>query len=776
MKSDKGFKILAVRVTKGCEPYIRKCLHEGVFYYLCHDYTISENGKTIFQRSCYIQPLHDDFFTTNDVQPDTVENGNSLRFNVSAIVGMNGDGKSSLIELILRILNNQIGSRSRHQLMTIKGVCAELYIFYNGEPYVIQCQKHGVLTYQYHLTEEGVYQQTEEAVACPNFYTMVSNYSLYAYNELDYYEEWSSGVKYKDDSKCWLHHIFHKNDGYQAPLSLHPFRQQGNIDINRERELSIQRLLTVILRAEEDANNPFKNVNGKRACSLYLKRVDESKLLKRTEYVLSELGHIRLLDKYIDAFQKPSEKTLIDKEEQLVKDFSRRVTEFYTIYLAPNSKVYHAALQWAKKKKLLSKRSDLSELIDLLKKRVRWPEDMLKELNELKDFSLAQIQLLYYVIEVNNIWANGLTLGSTLKKVESSVDLVACFSKEEKTEQEACMEYILYKTLNIFSTYDIYQHPQMHWVDVDHMLSKETTGLIGKEGQLQNAREVLKNAFGVLAEDWRQHSHITLKLRQTYNYLQHLQENPMYMYNNPDVLDSDSDEKKDGIRRINIDKLNKKYPSIRKSLDLMPPRIFTWDIQYQKGTEKVALSKFSSGEKQRLYSMSAIVYHLLNIDSISKQKGNTKYRAVNLMFEEIELYFHPEWQRTLVNELMNSIRSFHYNSLQAVNVLFVTHSPFILSDIPKTNVLFLQEGVPVEKMQENTFGANVNSLLKNGFFLPSLPMGEFAYQKINNLFAKLHSGEFAKESLESMYQEIMQVGEPFIRKQLLSLYNMYAKK
>ncbi|MDE5757927.1 MAG: hypothetical protein K2H85_04870, partial [Allobaculum sp.] len=77
------------------------------------------------------------------------------------------------------------------------------------------------------------------------------------------------------------------------------------------------------------------------------------------------------------------------------------------------------------------------------------------------------------------------------------------------------------------------------------------------------------------------------------------------------------------------------------------------------------------------------------------------------------------------------------------------------------------------EMQENTFGANINSLLKNGFFLPSLPMGEFAYRKINKLFEKLHSGDFNPKDIDQLYAQIMTIGEPAIRMQLMTLFAPY---
>ena len=76
-------------------------------------------------------------------------------------------------------------------------------------------------------------------------------------------------------------------------------------------------------------------------------------------------------------------------------------------------------------------------------------------------------------------------------------------------------------------------------------------------------------------------------------------------------------------------------------------------------------------------------------------------------------------------------------------------------------------------MQENTFGANIHAMLKNGFFLPNLTMGEFAYQKINGLFEKMNTGDFSKDEMDDIYQEILLVGEPFLRGQLLSMFNNY---
>ena len=72
--------------------------------------------------------------------------------------------------------------------------------------------------------------------------------------------------------------------------------------------------------------------------------------------------------------------------------------------------------------------------------------------------------------------------------------------------------------------------------------------------------------------------------------------------------------------------------------------------------------------------------------------------------------------------------------------MIATHSPFILSDIPKDNILFMQNGLDYKTtMSEDeemefkafsTFGANYYDLLRNGFFLKEQPVGKFAARKI----------------------------------------------
>lgn len=217
---------------------------------------------------------------------------------------------------------------------------------------------------------------------------------------------------------------------------------------------------------------------------------------------------------------------------------------------------------------------------------------------------------------------------------------------------------------------------------------------------------------------------------------------------------------------INGKNVNAKW----RYIDLIPPHCFNTDIilkEKNSDKSKYSFSKLSSGEKQFVYSISSILYHIRNIDSVSETQQRVKYNHLNIIMDEIELYFHPEHQRQYVNNIIRAIENMQFK-VQSVNIQMATHSPFILSDIPKNNVLFLDNGSPVaERMQEDTFGANIHSLLQNGFFLNGVPIGDFAKQKINQIFASLHKGECTLE----LFNDILLVGEPFIKSQLLKKYN-----
>ena len=240
------FKLIAIRPLKGCRKSALKCLKEGLMYYFCNDYVITEDG--ICMRDEYVRPLPEDFFS--------IKGSSNIQINVSAVVGMNGDGKSSLVELAMRLINNcakHYRLTDKDNLLRIEGIKAELYYLLDDVVYCIREDNQISLLKYADISNHNVRQWKKletpvKSVSRMNelFYTIVSNYSLYAYNTKDFRDEWSEKMQTTEECwKCWLHYLFHKNDGYRTPMTIHPYRYEGNTDINKETELTMQRLMNL---------------------------------------------------------------------------------------------------------------------------------------------------------------------------------------------------------------------------------------------------------------------------------------------------------------------------------------------------------------------------------------------------------------------------------------------------------------------------------------------------------------------------------------------------
>ena len=67
---------------------------------------------------------------------------------------------------------------------------------------------------------------------------------------------------------------------------------------------------------------------------------------------------------------------------------------------------------------------------------------------------------------------------------------------------------------------------------------------------------------------------------------------------------------------------------------------------------------------------------------------------------------------------------------------FVTHSPFILSDITRNDILCIENGIQVD-LKFQTFGANIHDLLRHPFFMKNGTIGDYAQKIINEIIVLL---------------------------------------
>jgi uncharacterized damage-inducible protein DinB len=326
------------------------------------------------------------------------------------------------------------------------------------------------------------------------------------------------------------------------------------------------------------------------------------------------------------------------------------------------------------------------------------------------------------------------------------------FTPENTILNHYSKEYILYKIENISEKYQPYK--RMFGKSLVRKWDKKDKSRIFDE-----ETNFIEDYFMMLAQD---NSHITFKLRQAINFLS----NDLYYKRR---------EKFELTISYLSKQLEKKSKLKDKELiDILPPAFFKVDVEFK---DLDTFNQLSSGEKQRVYSISTLIYHLNNLSSVSPVHSVCKYNRVNIIFDELELYFHPELQRNLINDILESIKKIDLKDIDSVNILLITHSPFILSDIPHSNILFLEKnGEPLQNRENiKTFGGNIHELLAHSFFLEKGFIGEFAKNKIQNIIDFLNPDSEEKKQKSNLSQvtvlkEIQIIGEPFLKEKLLEMY------
>ena len=657
---DGRFQVFAVRLSENSIG--RRGLKETQVYYFYQGYNISEDRNTIsVSRDCL---FHDNIF--NDYQLEQSLKASSSKttphISISAIVGKNGSGKSTIIEFMIRLINNysamlfgeQMSDNNLSHLHYINRVEGELY-YYAGDKI---CRVH----VKGRRVEFDVYEEDEDCeedndvyrIITPKhleindtdntnpildvfgevsqmrpylehfFYTVVSNYSIFAYNTLDYQDEnnsidyeqeiirASSDVVNKDlnasSFQCnWLHGLFHKNDGYKIPLVITPYRDGGNIDINIENTLSRERFISMLLMSY-DEDGGYKRIN---------------------EHLDVECFKISLKSDYgIDYI----------KDRFGIKFNEKHYMQLQLMILDTISK------------KLLGEFDNLNNHI------------------------------------------------------------------EGKRFGRIALNYIVYKSIKITTNYEGYR-----WVY--NRLKGYLSGEVG-------FMEINSTMFEYMDSLLMDRSHITRKIRQVLAYLLTAEEDDVYK-NGVDILSV----KELSVKAKNtVGKLINRYGYdfyVRDIEDMMPPAFLDSKIMLKEVNGEgdiIAFETLSSGEKQQVFSVCGLLYHLLNINSVKEDIAHKRYsyNYVNLIMEEIELYFHPDFQKRYITMLIDGIAQLNLNNIYGINLCFVTHSPFILSDIPRSNLLIMNNGKATTSDNLKTFGANIYDMLKSSFFLEGTPIGSYA--------------------------------------------------
>ena len=170
----------------------------------------------------------------------------------------------------------------------------------------------------------------------------------------------------------------------------------------------------------------------------------------------------------------------------------------------------------------------------------------------------------------------------------------------------------------------------------------------------------------------------------------------------------------------------------------------------------------SSGERQVLVAISYVLYHLKNLQSVEDSDFRVSYHHICLVFDEVELYFHPDYQRRFLSMLIESLSwtKLDKRKIRSIHILIATHSPFLLSDILRENTLYMREGKPDQNDKPQTFGANLYDMMKSSFFLEANAMGAVSSNKIEKMIEKANKHQVVKD------EELDVVGDQLIKEYL----------
>ncbi|WP_263603456.1 AAA family ATPase [Chryseobacterium sp. PET-29] len=665
-----GFKLLAIRPQSNCDRRFLKNLKKGMIYKFYNDYTYYNNqGLEIENSYNEINEILHNSTTPDNLYSNNLDHTRSFNINVSAIVGKNGAGKSSLLELLyitcyivaakasiitgVDLIKDEINYRelkkkiSEKEMSDLSEQINEIQKVYDDLDVEIVYEidnririlkvENGKIsvslfsaTNKSHFSRELHIDDRSQILSFLKyfFYTISINYSQYGLNEN------SLGI--------WARYLFHKNDAYQTPLVVNPYRDEGNIDVNNELHLSQTRFITNYI-----LTNNIKTGNNK--------------TLKSVEFRLNKQKLVNEFGKFL---------------------FRNNLDEIGFAQIVYNS--------------IYSIKANGNRIFD-------------KDHNV--NFLGVQANYLYVkIIKIRDQYYKNVSLGSS-KNISLKLML---------------------KFLNILS-FD--------------------------------------------------NSHITLKLRQTLNNIRF------------NILSDDRVKWEIDRYTIDFTRLRSKIVSIKKYNnyveyeELIPiacftPTVFVLNDDGIKDSIS-EMTTLSSGEQHQIHTIQSILYHILNLDSVHQNnKKNIKYKNVNIIFDEIELYFHPEFQRTFLYELLKSLKSLPLKKIKNINILFCTHSPFILSDVTKQATLKLAAGKAQTYIgtSDNSYGNNIHDLLKEDFYLAKGFMGEYSRRKTKSLIYFLDENKDIDDEIDFEINEyfwndddntlkyIETIGEPLLRETLREMY------
>jgi predicted ATP-binding protein involved in virulence len=158
-----------------------------------------------------------------------------------------------------------------------------------------------------------------------------------------------------------------------------------------------------------------------------------------------------------------------------------------------------------------------------------------------------------------------------------------------------------------------------------------------------------------------------------------------------------------------------------------------------KDNQDFRIEQLSSGEKSLLMLVTDIAKRLA---IANPGLGENAWQGQGIvLIDEIDLHLHPQWQRRVLPALTKTFPNCQF--------IVTTHSPQVLSEVPKESVFILEDGKLIE-YSPHTIGRDSNSILYEIFGVKERP--EWSQQKIDDCLRLIDDENWneAREALEEL--------------------------
>lgn len=277
-----------------------------------------------------------------------------------------------------------------------------------------------------------------------------------------------------------------------------------------------------------------------------------------------------------------------------------------------------------------------------------------------------------------------------------------------------------------------------------------------------------------------------------------------------------SEEKSNSIAAYDYDRLADIFNLNNDNEDAFHDHIDAIEKAYKCSKNIVPILTFdtsltSSGEERIIKLVGTSVHNIGKLLFRCNYSRINNLRVIPVIVDELETNMHLEWSRNYINVFSNILREYILSEVQSkevsdfiankiinnikIQLIFTTHSPFMLSDIVQNNAIVLtkdEDGTIRQSPLKQTFATNIQEIMARPMFVQDC-YGSHAMELLNAIIADLRkredgenlntpdsSGDDENRYLMEKYKNLLDpeselkiinnIGEEFLRNKLMEMY------